>query len=817
MADPQRSHDPPGDLWPRPPGAPPRADEGAPGSDRGDALAASRAGIQIGGKFTLQRQIASGTYGTVFEAWDMFLARRVAIKLLHPHYARNQDAVRRFRREAQAAASIQHPNVVCILEIGKHRDGSFFIVQELLEGMTLRELLTTRRPSLHESIAIIVPVLGGLTAAHRAGVIHRDIKPENIILSPTGSGEIIPKIIDFGIAKRPMVDDGKITTNMVLGTVCYMAPEQARGDGGADARVDVWSAAMVLFELLTGVIYYDAPTQQRSLVRLMSEPAPRLDLFTQSVPAALSAVIHRALHLDPAKRYPSAQAFCDELLAAHQGGIVPLRSDDRLSNQSPPPALAPAMSPAVYGSPPLDPAAPEGSPDDNADLTPMPPPLQSDVDWADGRPPLALDTPEGLAEAAAQAVSDNALHDAVRYATRAIELAPEGSGIAARMLVMQAIAHRWLGNYLAAEEVAEKAMARLPRGSVGWHAALGHFIIASGYLGRAERLRGAADDLLTRSREVEDASSHFITCCRLAVFLVRLGSADRAHKVLLDAQRIAHKHGSRGPFIDAWSDVAHAELAVHEGDLPAYLRFLESAVDNFTTASDVRNACLQRTNVSNAYMQLGAYDRAVALMRGSLALAGPMQLDFVAAGKANLGISLAHLDELDEALRVETESLEQCVLQGNRRFEGVCRIYLAVIHTLRREKDKALEMARLAVGASEGIPPVRAYALAALSNILLMHNRPDEALELSTVALRTLLAMEGIEEGESLIRLTHALALRGARREEEGRAVIAEAKRRVLERADRIRDPQWRASFLENVTDNAKVIHIANQWLGEEG
>lgn len=830
------------------PVSPDMGDEKSHLGERHDSGVASRPGLQIGGKFTLQRQIASGAYGTVFEAWDMFLARRVAIKLLHPHYAHNQDVARRFRREAQAAAGIQHPNVVSILEVGKQRDGSFYIVQELLSGLTLRAFLDTKRPSLQESISMIVPIMGGLTAAHRAGVIHRDIKPENIILFPTGSGEIIPKIIDFGVAKIPMPDDGKITANIVLGTVQYMAPEQARGNLPVDARADIWSVGMVLFELLTGVCYYDAPTPQQSLLRVVGEHPPRLEQFTQNIPPAVASVVHRALMFEPEKRFATMQAFCDELLAASQGGVSPLRGDDRpagrpFSPTFPPIPFSPAPAPAAnihpaptFGLPPVAPwQAPESDipamgaePWGNDDRVPEPrgeidsneetPLLLPDMEYTDDRPHSSLSTPEGLAEAAAQAVSDNALQDAIHYAAQAIELAGDASPITGRMLVMQAIAHRWLGNYQSAEEVAERAMARLPKGSVGWHAALGHSIIASGYMGRADRLKAVAEELRTLGVEVDDPSSHFVTCCRLVLFLVRLGAADLAHKVLLDAQRIAHKHGARGPFIDAWSDVAHAELAVHEGDLPAYLRFIEAAADNFTMASDMRNACLQRANVSNAYMLLGAYDRAVSLMRGSLALAAPMQLDFVAAAKANLGISLAHLDQLDEALKVLSESLEQCMLQGNRRFAGVCRIYLAMIHTLRHEKDKALEMAHLAVRASEGMPPVHAYALATLANILLMHNKASDALSLSSKAMRMLEAMEGIEEGESLIRLTHALALRGANhgeREKEGRAVVALARQRVLEKAERIRDPRWRASFLENVPDNARVIDIANQWLGD--
>ncbi len=154
-----------------------------------------RPGLVVGGKFVLLRQIGQGAVGAIFEAEDTWIRRHVALKVLHPHVARHPDVMHRFRREARAAASIQHPNIVGVLEVGQRRDGTYYIVQELYDGATLRRHLEARgRLSVEEALDVLVPIMGALVAAHRKDIVHRDIKPENILLAREPSGEITPKL-----------------------------------------------------------------------------------------------------------------------------------------------------------------------------------------------------------------------------------------------------------------------------------------------------------------------------------------------------------------------------------------------------------------------------------------------------------------------------------------------------------------------------------------------------------------------------------------------------------------------------------------------
>src|ERR1700749_2656291 len=161
-----------------------------------------RPGLVVGGKFVLLRQIGQGAVGAIFEAKDTWIGPPLALKVRHPHVARHRDVMYRFRREARAAASIDHPNIVGVLEVGQRRDGTYYIVQELLDGISLRRHLEENgRLSVEDALDILVPIMGALVAAHRKDIIHRDIKPENIILAQGATGEITPKLIDFGIAR----------------------------------------------------------------------------------------------------------------------------------------------------------------------------------------------------------------------------------------------------------------------------------------------------------------------------------------------------------------------------------------------------------------------------------------------------------------------------------------------------------------------------------------------------------------------------------------------------------------------------------------
>ncbi|MDI1479534.1 serine/threonine-protein kinase [Polyangium sp. y55x31] len=808
------------------------------GADDGAARAAElekatfKPGMQIAGKFTLQRLIAAGSMGTVFEAWDMFVERRVAIKLMHPNFDRDPSMIARFRREAQTTAAIQHPNVVTIHEVGQRRDGTFYMVQELLEGESLREYLMPRgRLTEHETMTIMVPIMGALIAAHRRGIVHRDIKPENIVLTESTSGEIVPKLIDFGLARVNTLDPGRKLTlsGVVMGTPEYMAPEQAKGDPGIDARADVWSVGAMLFELLSGRRPFDGPTHQAVLIKIVTEAPPILSMLVDDIPAAFLEVVQGALVQQREGRYPSMQAFRDKLVFAyenisHRVVLAPTRGPKDEGEAAPEPqGEAETHEAAAADVLELDPADLVLDEETVSELdeaiaslatttiTTVP---RSELEWRDaaalfpGSPPTADET------AAFDALGVNALRDAEAHAARAIEASGTPETIA-RMRLVQAIAHRWLGNTAESRRAAEEAITRLPRGSTAYHAALGHLVIAAGSMGDVTRVGAFVDELTALAREGVTTEAHIVTAARLVIALVRAGLPDRAHEVFAGAQRLAQRHSVVSPFVLAWLDVARVEIALHEGDLIGYVRRVESAVENFTSAGDMRNACLQRCNIGNAYLQLGAYALAVAAFREAQAIAEPMQLDFVSSLLANLGYALAHMENLTEAIAVETAALELLVRQGNRRGEGFVRVYLSIILRLAGRTDEALAMARQAMEVSEGVPAARACALALIAAIAIARNNVREAYMKASEAMQILSRLEGIEEGESLIQWTYALALRVNGAEEEALCRIAEARRRLLKRADRISDPRWRQSFLEQVPDNARVMEFAAIWHGE--
>ena len=295
-------------------------------------------GMVIGGKYALTRLLAHGGLSSVFEAQHVSLGRRVAIKVLQPQVASQRDVVTRLRREARAASGFEHPNIVEIYDFGQDAvAGSFYIVQKLLQGVDLRDHLERRqRLPLGEALDLLVPIMGALAAAHRRGVIHRDIKPENIFLARGPGGTIVPTLIDFGIAKQlDLVESTNAHTQLgtILGTVQYMSPEQARGEE-VDARTDVWSLAVVLFELLTGRCPYEGGNLMAVLMRIVGEQPPDLEALV-AVPHELATVVHRALEHDLSSRYPSMSALLRAVLAwdpslgeRHRASIGELDEDD---------------------------------------------------------------------------------------------------------------------------------------------------------------------------------------------------------------------------------------------------------------------------------------------------------------------------------------------------------------------------------------------------------------------------------------------------------------------------------------------------------
>ena len=787
---------------------------------------ALRPGMVIGGKFALLRRLGEGGVGVVFEAEDTWIGRRVALKLLHSHLVQHADILARFKREARAAAMTNHPNIVAVLEVGMWRDGSPYIVQELLDGETLRERLDqARRLMPDEVIEILVPIMGALTAAHRAGIVHRDIKPENILLTRTPEGAAFPKLIDFGVAKIASSDRTTLTGSLI-GTPAYMSPEQASGASPADLRTDVWAMGAVMYELLSGAPPYEGPSGAAVLGKILTQPVAPLTKRAPDVPSKLAEVIHTALERDPGKRFDSMAAMLDAVLAyarepdptvtkRHARSLPPPPPDDEMSTTEP---AQPGIG-ALGASHMATDTVPEGTPSVLSGDEPQRasewarPMLQPELGWYDGRPSArAPKDLEWYVAAAGQSLRDNALDEAIDNAENAIVACHASGEVLGQMRLVQTIAFRWLGHYADSERCAREALSNLPRASAGWYAALGHIALVAGYLGENEHFATVQAELADLESRGEVAASHVIAAARLAVSLIRAGVVDRASDTLIRARERAEPHTEDEPMVRAWIFVAIAELAMHSGDPAGYLGHLENAVMCFGEAGDARNACLQRANIGNGDLQLGAYARAKGLLREAIAVGEPMRLGFIAPVRANLGYLLARLGDLQQAFEIEHAALDQCVREHYRRFEIAARIYLAAILVLRDEPARAEAELRTAIHASDSSPPIRAYALGHLADLLLAHGRAAEARVAAEQAMDTLRALSGVEEGESLIRLTHALALEACGDTQGAEVVIAEARRRLLERADRIKDARLRRSFLDHIPENARTLAMAARY-----
>jgi beta-lactam-binding protein with PASTA domain/tRNA A-37 threonylcarbamoyl transferase component Bud32 len=266
-------------------------------------------GLVLEGRYRLEERLARGGMSTVYAATDLRLHKTVAVKVMAEHLAHDPTFVDRFTREARAAAMLSHPNVVGVSDQGSDQ-GLVFLVMELVRGRTLRDLLTARgRLTVAEAFAVLEPMLAGLTAAHRAGIVHRDIKPENVLIGVDG----VVKVADFGLA-RAVVGTGQTsqTGGVLIGTVAYLSPEQLER-GRADARSDIYAAGIVLYEMLTGHPPYGGDTPLAVAYQHVHHDVPAPSDEVTGLPWAVDELVARTTRRDPAGRPLDAGAFLAEL------------------------------------------------------------------------------------------------------------------------------------------------------------------------------------------------------------------------------------------------------------------------------------------------------------------------------------------------------------------------------------------------------------------------------------------------------------------------------------------------------------------------
>ena len=303
-------------------------------------------GDVIDGKYRILRLLGKGGMGTVWVAENLRVKRQVAIKVLLRSAAEAaSDALLRFEREAQAAGQIGSDHIVEVLDLGTTPEGDRFMVMEYLEGDTLKQRMRRGRFDSRKTAAVFCQLLEGLTAAHAAGIVHRDIKPDNIFLQKEKAGHRDwVKILDFGISKFSQLsgDEGQVTrAGMVMGTPFYMSPEQARTAHAVDARSDLYSVAVMLFETLTGQVPFSGTTFAELLFKIAFEPQPHPKTVMPTLDDEICAIVLRGMERDPAARFQTAGEFATALEAwAARRDAMPSREQMMtmpLPQRAPPP------------------------------------------------------------------------------------------------------------------------------------------------------------------------------------------------------------------------------------------------------------------------------------------------------------------------------------------------------------------------------------------------------------------------------------------------------------------------------------------------
>ncbi len=274
-------------------------------------------GMILQDRYRIVRLLGEGGMGAVYEGEHLLIKKRVAIKCLHAHYAQNPEVVARFHREALAATSIGHQNIIEVTDLGRFPDGAVFMVLEYLQGMDFARLIDEQGPQpLGRVVHIVSQICDALTAAHAKEIVHRDLKPENVFLIRRGDDADFVKLLDFGISKMKSSGDAPSAnmtrTGMAIGTPYYMAPEQAQGLKDVDHRADIYALGVILFRALTGQHPFEHDSYPMLVLKICTEPPPPLRRYRPDLPPALEVIAARMLAKTPGERFQT----CAEVKAA---------------------------------------------------------------------------------------------------------------------------------------------------------------------------------------------------------------------------------------------------------------------------------------------------------------------------------------------------------------------------------------------------------------------------------------------------------------------------------------------------------------------
>ncbi len=410
--------------------------------------------------------------------------------------------------------------------------------------------------------------------------------------------------------------------------------------------------------------------------------------------------------------------------------------------------------------------------------------------------------------AAEEALEGNDLDAALAHAARAEELGATDEELG-RIRLVETEVRRWRGNNDGATAAAQEALELLLPGSPLWCRTAAELAGALGRKGDRVGLGRLADALMALAGGGSAGEDLAAALARVAIYHYYVGDVGPPVRIRerLEAEPIAW-----APRAQAWLHVLRANEALFRGDLGAYLAEVRAARGRFLEVGFLRRTVNEAVNVGYALLELGAHAEAHDILRGAVAEADQLGLtDISLMAMHNLGRVLARLGRVDEARRVEREAADAFAERGDVRMEGGSRVYLAAILAQGGDLVTAEEEARRAVRLLANVPTLTPYALARLGGVLLATGRVDEALEVAQRARDAAKELGAVEEGEALVRLVLARALRAAGRDADARSVIADACARVRERAGHIGDEALRASFLENVPENLETFSFAKE------
>jgi serine/threonine-protein kinase len=282
----------------------------------------------LAGKYRIDERLSGGGMGTVYRGTHVLMEKTVAVKVLRPSLAADEKIVARFSREARAASRISHPHALSVTDFGEAENGVVFLVMEYLSGQTLKQIIRQEGPMpLGRAVEILRQVGGALDAAHAEGVVHRDLKSDNIMLL-SSSGTDYAKVLDFGIAKikepEGAYDPGLTAPDLVIGTPQYMSPEQSSQSPDIDARSDIYSLGVILYEMLVGHVPFTGGSPTEIMLKHLQQPAPSVLNERADVPAAIDRVVARALEKGPADRYQTVGELVEDFTIAagmSSGGV----------------------------------------------------------------------------------------------------------------------------------------------------------------------------------------------------------------------------------------------------------------------------------------------------------------------------------------------------------------------------------------------------------------------------------------------------------------------------------------------------------------